>query len=233
MSRPLDAAKAVISLVRLIRDPNRLGEVFALADHMLAASPPERRAAIVASFRDLPDAHRVFADKPRLGAIDLDALAKLPKGTLGQVFAQHMRDNGLDPSAIPTIPSRTDLEFLHAHLYETHDVWHAVTGFTTDVAGELGLQAFYLAQTPGGLPPVILAGGLVNTLLFAMDQRNVRMREIVRGWLLGQRAKPFFGVRWSELWAVPLDEVRRRLGVDLGAVERAMPEAAPPLSHAA
>jgi ubiquinone biosynthesis protein Coq4 len=33
--------------------------------------------------------------------------------------------------------------------YETHDIWHVVTGFHTDVAGELGLQAFYLAQFPG------------------------------------------------------------------------------------
>jgi ubiquinone biosynthesis protein COQ4 len=34
------------------------------------------------------------------------------------------------------------------------------------------------------------------------------MNQIARGWLMGQRAKPFFGAQWSKMWAEPLDEVR-------------------------
>jgi ubiquinone biosynthesis protein Coq4 len=33
--------------------------------------------------------------------------------------------------------------YVLSHLYEMHDLWHAVIGFETDVAGELALQAFY------------------------------------------------------------------------------------------
>jgi ubiquinone biosynthesis protein Coq4 len=225
--------KALYSLVQLVRDPNRLGEVFSLSDHLMAAATPERLEEVLGAVRRLPGARRAFAEKPRIGTIDLAELAKLPEGTLGKVFATHMIEQKLDPSALPSIPSRTDLEFFRAHLYETHDVWHAVTGFATDVPGELGLQAFYMAQIPGGLPITILAGGFMNTLIYAIDQRDARMREIVRGWLLGKRAKSFFGVRWADLWAVPLDEVRRRLDVDVDAVEAMLPGVAPPLAHAA
>jgi ubiquinone biosynthesis protein Coq4 len=223
--RPLHAAKALVSLVRLIRDPNRLGEVFSLADHLIDAAPPGRADDIVDQIRrSSPEAARAFLDKPRVGRFDLTELAALPKGTLGQVFAEHMNANGLDPSALPSIPSRTEIEFFRAHLYETHDIWHAVTGFGTTVAEELGLQAFYLAQIPGGLPAAILGGSFFNTLLYKMDERDARMRAIVRGWLLGKRAQPFFGVRWGELWSVPMLEVRRRLGVEIARVEESMPD---------
>jgi ubiquinone biosynthesis protein Coq4 len=40
-------------------------------------------------------------------------------------------------------------------------VWHVATGFSTDIAGELGLEAFYAAQ----LPPVRLERGHMDFLL--------------------------------------------------------------------
>ena len=126
---------------------------------------------------------------------------------------------GLDPSALPTLEANDDSGYLRAHLYETHDIWHAVTGFHTDVAGELGLQAFYLAQIPSRLSSAILAGGFINTVAYAFPDRDARMRQIVRGWVLGKRAKNFFGVDWASLWATPLDEVRALLGVEIDAVD--------------
>jgi ubiquinone biosynthesis protein COQ4 len=224
MNRPLHAVKALLSVVRLIKDPNRLGEVFSLADHLFDASTAERRDQVVREIKgSSPEAARAFDERPRIGPIDLSHLARLPKGTLGEVFAHHMLTNELDPSSLPLIPSDTEVAFLRAHLYETHDIWHAVTGFDTDVASELGLQAFYLAQFPGGLPAAILGGGFFNTLIYKMDERDARMRAIVRGWLLGKRAKPFFGVRWADLWSVPMEEVRRRLGVQISLVDEALP----------
>jgi len=220
MNRPIHAARALVSLVRIIRDPNRLGDVFSLADHLIASAAPERIDELLDEIRrSSPEVARALIERPRLGKLDLAELAALPAGTLGQVFAEHMQRNRLDPDALPSIPSPTEIEYFRAHLYETHDIWHAVTGFETDVAGELGLQAFYLAQLPGGLPAAILGGSFFNTLLYAMDQRDARMREIVRGWLLGKRAKPFFGVRWRELFGVPMAEVRDRLGVDRARAE--------------
>jgi len=162
MIRPMHVLKALASGVRLVRDPNRLGEVFEIADHLMAAAPPARTAMLVDEVKRTPEGVRAMADKPRVGSFDMAALGKLPPGTLGRAFADHMRDNKLDPSALPSLPSGTELEFFRAHLYETHDIFHVVTGFSTDVAGELGLQAFYLAQFPGGLPPALLAGSLAS-----------------------------------------------------------------------
>ena len=117
------------------------------------------------------------------------------------------------------MPSTDDHSFLRAHLYETHDVWHVATGFGTDIAGELGLQAFYAAQLGGKLPTLLLGGGLLHAALREPGDLDRRMEAIARGWDLGRSAHPLFGVRWERFWAQPLEEVRR----DLGCLGRSPP----------
>jgi ubiquinone biosynthesis protein COQ4 len=59
--------------------------------------------------------------------------------------------------------------------------------------------------------------------LFNFGDRDRRIGEIARGWLLGRRSRPLFGVRWNDYFALPLDEVRRRLGLDVKAVDAELP----------
>jgi ubiquinone biosynthesis protein Coq4 len=204
-------ARALWSFVDLVRHPEHLDRVFEISSAM-----SKQRRDVLQKMADHfavdPQGAAAFREKPRLH-VDLDALSKLPAGTLGRTFADHMRANGLDPASIPSLEAHDNLEFIRAHLFETHDVWHAVTGFGTDVAGELGLQAFYAAQAPGGLPLALMAMGLLNTAFYAPDERQARLDAITRGWEMGQRARPLFGTRWDELWGSPIREVREWAGI--------------------
>jgi ubiquinone biosynthesis protein Coq4 len=157
---------------------------------------------------------RELAERRLVGVPHLPTLRRLPEGTFGRAVAGFLDARGLDPENLPRRTAADDAQFLTAHLYETHDIWHVATGFDTDVAGELGLQAFYAAQMQGKLPYVILAIGFMNTFLFAYGDRNRRFEEVVRGWRMGRRAKSFFGVRWDELSEKSLAEVRRELNVE-------------------
>jgi ubiquinone biosynthesis protein Coq4 len=217
--KPMQTVKAVRAFVRLTLDPNQLDEVFKLSDGVVEEDV--LRAIIDAANRE-PATAAALAERYHVH-LDLATLRALPDGTLGREYARMMDKNGLDPASIPTLPDATEAEFVRAHLYETHDLWHVVTGFGTDVAGELGLQAFYQAQLPGKLPAAILASGFLNTLLFNFADRDRRSGEIARGWLLGRRSRPLFGVRWDDYLALPLDEVRRRLGIEVAAVDAALP----------
>ncbi len=216
---PFQAYRAARAVVRLVKDPTRLDEVFRIADAM---ENGDLEAAIQDEFGKTPEHRAALRDRPRIGEIDLDRLGQLPLGTLGRSFADFARANGIDPKNIEVNEVRRDFDFVRAHLRETHDVWHVVTDFKTDVAGELGLQAFYLAQFRAPLAAMLLTVGFANTLFYGIDDRDRRMHEIARGWLLGKRARSLFGVRWAELWSRPLEDVRRELGIELDAVARGM-----------
>lgn len=219
MPSPIWMFRAARGMVRLVRDPTRLEEVFVLANGVEG----EVAKSLVEELAKHPEHAEAFARRPRLGKVDLDALARLPLGTLGRTFADDVRRLGIDLEDIEKIETvRTDFDFMRAHMRETHDIWHTATGFRTDVAGELGLQAFYLAQFQAPLSAVLLAVGFLNTFFYSMGDRDARMREIVRGWLLGKRAKTLFGVPWAELWELPLAEVRRRYRIETDEVARAI-----------
>jgi ubiquinone biosynthesis protein Coq4 len=205
---------------RLVQDPRRLDEVFRIADQMETS---ELAARVEAEFRKHPEHLVALEERPRIGKIDTKVLSAMPDGTLGRGFGDFLVGNGLDPEDIEVIAVvKKDFDYVRAHLRETHDVWHVATGFATDVAGELGLQAFYLAQFRAPLALMLLTVGQLNTLFYAMDDRDARMRAIVRGWLLGKRARSLFGYRWAESWHRPLADVRRELGIDVEAVDRAL-----------
>lgn len=158
------------------------------------------------------EGRRALQERPRVGPLELEVLGRLPENTLGRTLAEAMQRMNLDPSAIPTLSADNDGEYVFAHYYETHDIWHAVTGFGVDKAGELGLQAFYLAQGPARLSAMILSAGLLELVVGEeqFDDRERRLTEIVRGYEMGRRATSLFGVRWNEMWNVPLSDVRSR-----------------------
>ncbi len=196
----------------LVRDPNQLDMVF---DIVTGLSDPEHLQEMLDDVITTDHAARALEDRVRLPPIDLQALAALPPGTLGRVFADHMLGEGLDPNFFPELPSDTAQEFLLAHLYEVHDIWHVVTGFETDVAGELGLQAFGAAQFPSKVGVMLLSAGLLNTMIKNWQDRDRILAAIARGWVLGRQTKLLFGTRWNALWEVPLHEVRAGFGLPL------------------
>src|SRR5438045_5976701 len=113
---PLRALQAVYRLARLVKDPTRLDEVFEMAD---ALGTPDALTPIVDALAADPALARAIDERHRI-PINLPALRKLPHGTLGRAFADHMDAAKLDPSAFPALPSDTRVSFFRAHLYETH-----------------------------------------------------------------------------------------------------------------
>jgi ubiquinone biosynthesis protein COQ4 len=214
MKNPLGqiVAKMRVSLGfwNLVKDPGRLEEIISLAN---AIEMPEVLEAMAAYFARDPKGARAMDERPRVGRVDLEHLRKLPEGTLGRAFAEHALANGIDPNAIPALTGDDRVSFMRAHLFETHDIWHTVTGFRTDFASEIGLQAFYFAQFPAQLTAAIMAINFLNLAFYELDEREARMDALVRGWTMGRRAQKLFGVVWSDLWSTPLDDVRRALDV--------------------
>lgn len=147
---------------------------------------------------------------PRLTQIDLDELLVTCKpGSVGHAVANHMRIAGLNPNIFRPAKVETAEDYVIAHLTETHDIWHVVTGFGNDEPGEIGLVAFYCAHTRTPIFILLLAIGLLNTALYNHELTSERFEAIVEGWNAGKRARSLFGIDWAAQWQCPIDDFRR------------------------
>lgn len=226
MKKLIGGVRFLLAFLRIARDPNRLDLVFQIADGFDADEPQIRALLTHPVVRKHLDGHLPIP------TIDLARLRALPAGTFGREVARFFDDQGYDPAALYHSQGapKTEFDRFKRHMERTHDLWHVVTGFRTDVPGEIGLQAFSLAQLSSGLSYVLMAAGMLHQLR-DNSQGETMMHEIVRGWQLGKSARPLFGVDWESLYSRPLAEVRALFGITREADMRA--SAPPPHAVAA
>ena len=77
-----------------------------------------------------------------------------------------MKARGFDPHFYKKVPVVDDISYMKMLWRTTHDNYHVVTGFETNVVGELGLQAFVLAQTPTPISIMLVSFGMVSISLY-------------------------------------------------------------------
>lgn len=160
-----------------------------------------------------PQGRIALQERPRLGKVNLQQLHQLPENTLGYLYADHMLKNGFTPPPVRELADA--MSFASVHLGETHDIWYVVTGCDTTKAGEIKLEAFYVAQIyPSALFLALLAKNLLKTALEDIELCEQHMDALVQGWLLGKQAKPLFGIEWNTLWEIPLEQLRTQLNLN-------------------
>jgi ubiquinone biosynthesis protein COQ4 len=210
-------AKPLYFFFRLARNPAELDRVFQMRD---AGSDPRIARAIYERMAQEPMARAAFETRPRLGHFTVTELLAMPAGSLGREYGEFMKRHGLSPDAIPRVVDDEGPEYMRAHLYETHDLWHVLTGFTPDPEGEAGLQAVYAAQLPGMLPAALVAALFLNAAIERSSMKTkARFDAVARGWDLGSRAKLLFGYRFRDNFLRPLEDVRRELDIDASLAE--------------
>jgi len=199
------------SFLELVKSP--YGDFAAIGNlsHVLNDSATLQK--IVAFLSLTPQGKQAFVDRPLLGKIDLQQLHQLPNHTLGYVYADHMLSNGLTPPSVKKI-ANDPFVFLGAHIGETHDIWHVVTGCDTKKPGEVQLEAFYTAQLgPDRLFLALVAKNLLKTAMYEVELCEQIMDGLTQGWMMGKRAKPLFGIQWNRLWETPLRDVQTSLNI--------------------
>ena len=143
---------------------------------------------------------------------DLQALSKYKENSLAKVYTSHMLDLGLKPDFYPHDKNTDVFSFLENRNRKTHDIWHVVTGFGTDVYGEVALQAFYHSQSAS--PEIGFV--IISQILGAINSGDSTKMDsifaaISEGHTLGKTYKPLFGIKWEELWNEDIEKVRAKL----------------------
>lgn len=192
-----------------VQDPNNTESVFDIADAM---GRTEAQAAAVSYLKSIPEVAQMIEARYIAPVPDMQELLKLPKDSLGYVYSSHMTEANFDPEFYRKVVIQDDFTYIVLRMRQTHDIWHTVTGFGVDVAGEIGLQAFQLAQNRSPLAVMLMAGAILHTIR-ANANLNELMQVIDRGYRMGLQAKPFLAQKWEEAWEKPLIEWRSQLGI--------------------
>lgn len=221
----LDLLKTLKGAVILALDPSRADATPDIEDGMINLKATQVAIEYV---KTQPGVAEIVQSRYLAPPPDLAALAQLPAGTLGCCFADYIQATGFDPNYYRPLPITDDASYILTRLRQTHDLWHLVTGLGSSVNGELGLQAFCLAQVRIPLPVLLIAGGLLKTLLNDPEALGDLLEQIAIGYRMGAKAKPLLAQRWETAWEKPLQDWRQELGIV--TVERYLPELIQPRS---
>ncbi len=185
---------------------------------------------LIRRLRQTTEGARMLDERPSLNGdeIDLDVLAALPDGTLGRAMAAYYRDHDIAPFHTTFAP-QNDVEYISKRYRETHDLFHVITGYGTDVIGEMELQAFAMGHLGIKSPLMILS---YSTVILARGTSHAadvdvrwgdyfsRLRRAVRR---GKHAAPLLAFRYQEHWETPLGALRARLCPPLDGAARPQP----------
>jgi ubiquinone biosynthesis protein COQ4 len=149
--------------------------------------------------------------------VDRAALAAMPDGSFGRAYLEFALTHGFAADGLLRERDAAfaglddgigaDRQWFFDRLTLSHDLWHVLTGYGTDEAGELALLGFSHAQGLNGRLVKVFA--LFGALIGGRPVRRF-MREAYRR---GRRTACLVVQPWEDLLPLPLAEVRTRLRV--------------------
>lgn len=204
----------------VIENPERTDLVFEIIDGLAGESFERSYQRFIAD----PAGQRLLERRPSLldTLSDREALLRMPEGSFGRTYAEIMERRELSPDGLVEADEAAmdsmdrepvddpDREYVGDRMRDMHDLWHVLTGYGMDEAGESANLAFSAAQVPNlGMGVLVYASALVGP----KDLRFTWPRYLFAAWRRG-KATPFLGVApYEELLPLPLETVRRELGI--------------------
>lgn len=213
--RPIQWRRILPTLRHLRENPKDTQKAF----EMFEAVGGRGDDGLFRSFAVTREGRALLAERPQLLEllVDRDALAAMPEGSLGRAYLDFARENGFAADGLLEARDTAfagldddigpERQWFFDRLTLAHDLWHVLTGYGTDEAGELALLGFSRAQGLNGRVVTIFAlfGALIGG--FAMQ------RHMAQAWRRGRHTTCLVVQHWEELLPLPLPEVRARLEI--------------------
>ena len=220
--KPIVALKATRTL---LKDKEDTAQVFRIVDALSGNSHYKSFKRFVNSpgGRDIIQRRLSLLDTLR----DREALARLPEKSLGRAYLDFVYGEGLSADGLVEASEEgssrrfqnEDGELFRNRMRDSHDLWHVVTGYGRDGLGEICVLSFGNGQMYNrGIAYIVLIGILKTR----REQPQLPVwRAAFEAWRRGHKAGWFPSVAWEDWLALPLKEVRARLGLGEPDIYRA------------
>ncbi len=179
---------------------------------------------VIERMRADPEGRRVLAERIPLpeGILSPEKFADLPPDSLGYRYYRHCRENDLDPRFIAIesekvaseFPATEEHRFVYNRYRDSHDFWHVLTDYGTDMAGEAGIIAWTYAQTRNKGYLLIF---LLNALMCTSRGRPDVFKTCWQGFRQGRRDRFMLAIDWNQHMHRPIEAIRRDLGISEAA----------------
>lgn len=196
--RTVKGTKAFLTL--LFDDSGNLDAVDELSTSLVDSAAFQ---LAVEAMKTVPEVAEIIAERYIAPTHNLEALLQYPSDSLGYTYANHLKRAGLQ-TIEAKVAINSDTSYVENRWQQTHDIWHIITGFDTSEIGEIGLQAFYLAQFQLPLASMLIANALISATLMEPEALSPLLKAIARGWEMGKHAKPLIAQKWEATWEKPV-----------------------------
>jgi len=154
---------------------------------------------------------------PQPPRVRIDDLRRCAPGTLGHAYYHLIVDNGFDPEVFDPDSIggfHPGIDGTNRRILQQHEIWHLIAGYSISPLHETAISSFQLAQFGHSYSATFLAT-TVALLLFGQPVfAGIALQVMAEGWLHGRRTCPLMPIDWFSLWDEPIDELRRRFGIE-------------------
>lgn len=169
-----------------------------------------------------PGARQLIEERPNLAEFvaDRDALAAMGEGSLGRAYLELTDYDGYSADSLIQLQDRLDSfreiapdpirKWFHNRGAVLHDVFHALTGYGRDFAGEAAVNVFTAAVSSHRITRLY---SFIGALAAPRDNYLANLSYMREVWRRGRRSRIPLSARWEELFPLQLDEVCRRLQI--------------------
>jgi ubiquinone biosynthesis protein COQ4 len=214
----VDLKTAASGIGRLLKDKDDTEAVFVIMRALSGKALPKGYARLMRTAEGGQIAYDRVELQPLLD--DHEALRTLPEGSVGRAYLDFVQARSFSADGLADesrkgdyneIDARHPVAWYARRLRDIHDLWHVLTGYSTDALGEVCIVAFSYAQTrSSGFALIALAGG--RELARALPGQPVR-KAVWQAWQAGRKAAWLPGEDYLSLLAEPLEAARARLNI--------------------
>jgi ubiquinone biosynthesis protein COQ4 len=209
--------RSMYAVYRLARKPSGIEYFIMMGDAQDNIGESERRLGRFPDPFKSPALEQMWQSGfDATGSYDLEALGKLPADTLGGALARHMKAAGLGQDFYRHARPRNRMQFLRLRMRQTHDIWHVLTGTSTDVFDEVTIQGFVTGQYTSATSAILAAAAFLKSVLRGrFDELQRYVDGFCEGYVAGKRAESLLAVKWEELWEEKVETLRKRYRIDM------------------